>query len=71
MEGKEDLFEVVVSGVGGKFPMSEHIEELRANLNNKVNMVTDHNCRWNKGKRVRESRLVKKINSIQYSPVVF
>lgn len=50
MEGKEDIFEVVISGVGGKFPMSENIEELRKNLNNKVNMVTESDCRWNKGK---------------------
>lgn len=50
MEDKEETFEVVISGVGGKFPMSENIEELRINLNNKVNMVTEHDCRWNKGK---------------------
>lgn len=48
MEDKEKIFEVVVSGVGGKFPKSENIEELRINLNNKVNMVTNHDCRWNK-----------------------
>jgi len=49
MEDKEDIFEVVISGVGGKFPMSENMDELRINLNNKVNMVTENDCRWNKG----------------------
>jgi len=49
MEDKEDIFEVVISGVGGKFPMSENMDELRTNLNNKVNMVTENDCRWNKG----------------------
>jgi hypothetical protein len=50
MEVKEENFEVVISGVGGKFPMSENMEHLRINLNNKVNMVTENDCRWNKGK---------------------
>jgi len=49
MEDKENVFEVVISGVGGKFPMSENMDELRRNLNNKVNMVTENDCRWNKG----------------------
>lgn len=49
MEDKGDIFEVVVSGVGGKFPMSDNIEDLRINLNNKLNMVTGNDCRWNKG----------------------
>lgn len=53
MEDKEGNFEVVISGVGGKFPMSENIEHLRINLNNKVNMVTENDCRWNKGKFIR------------------
>uniref|UniRef100_A0A2S2QQD5 Fatty acid synthase n=1 Tax=Sipha flava TaxID=143950 RepID=A0A2S2QQD5_9HEMI len=48
MEVKEENFEVVISGVGGKFPMSENMEHLRINLNNKVNMVTENDCRWNK-----------------------
>ncbi|XP_026815045.1 fatty acid synthase-like isoform X2 [Rhopalosiphum maidis] len=48
MEDKENVFEVVISGVGGKFPMSENMDELRRNLNNKVNMVTEYDCRWNK-----------------------
>ncbi|CAI6344354.1 unnamed protein product [Macrosiphum euphorbiae] len=48
MKDKEDIFEVVISGVGGKFPMSENMDELRINLNNKVNMVTESDCRWNK-----------------------
>ncbi|XP_050431818.1 fatty acid synthase-like [Adelges cooleyi] len=47
-KNKEDSFEVVISGVGGKFPKSENIEELKTNLFNKVNMVTSNDCRWNK-----------------------
>lgn len=53
MEDKEDIFEVVISGVGGKFPMSENIEDLRINLNNKVNMVTENYCRWDKGELLK------------------
>lgn len=49
MGDKGEIFEVVVSGVGGKFPMAENIEDLRINLNNKVNMVTENECRWKKG----------------------
>lgn len=49
MGDKGEIFEVVVSGVGGKFPMAENIEDLRTNLNNKVNMVTENECRWKKG----------------------
>lgn len=45
MECKEGHFEVVISGIGGKFPMSENIEHLRINLNNAVTMVTKNYCR--------------------------
>jgi len=57
MEDKEDIFEVVISGVGGKFPMSENIEDLRINLNNKLNMVTEDNCKWNKSKNFDFARI--------------
>lgn len=60
MEDKEETFEVVVSGVGGKFPMSENIEDLKINLNNKVNMVTENDCRWNKGEFAVKNRNVLK-----------
>lgn len=49
MADKEKMFEVVISGVGGKFPKSENIEHLKMNLCNKVNMVTENDCRWAKG----------------------
>jgi len=57
MEDNKDIFEVVISGVGGKFPMSDNIEELRINLNNKVNMVTENDCRWNRGKFTKNNLL--------------
>lgn len=65
MENKEKLFEVVISGVGGKFPMSENIEELKNNLNNKVNMVTDDDSRWNKGMLKQQFQIGFKSNFIR------
>lgn len=56
MEDKEETFEVVISGVGGKFPMSENIDELKENLISKVNMVTD--SRWKKGKLIKHKILI-------------
>lgn len=60
MDDKGNIFEVVISGVGGRFPKSENMEHLKANLNNKVNMVTDNDCRWDKGKFRVTMLLVKR-----------
>lgn len=50
MDVEEDLFEVVISGVSGKYPLSEDIEELRENLLAQKCLVTEDDCRWNRGK---------------------
>lgn len=41
--------EIVISGISGRFPESKNVEELKNNLLNKVDMVTDDNRRWKLG----------------------
>jgi hypothetical protein len=41
--------EIVISGVAGYFPESENVYDLRDNLMNKVDMVTDDDRRWKLG----------------------
>jgi hypothetical protein len=41
--------EIVISGVAGYFPESENVYDLRDNLMNKVDMVTDDDRRWKMG----------------------
>jgi hypothetical protein len=41
--------EIVISGVAGYFPESENMYDLRDNLMNKVDMVTDDDRRWKLG----------------------
>ena len=53
MDNEEDLFEVVISGISGKYPLSEDIEELKENLLAKKLLVTEDDCRWNTGKNFR------------------
>ncbi|KYN01849.1 Fatty acid synthase [Cyphomyrmex costatus] len=38
--------EIVISGIAGRFPESKNVEELKNNLLNKVDMVTDDDRRW-------------------------
>ncbi|KAL6257977.1 hypothetical protein P5V15_011573 [Pogonomyrmex californicus] len=38
--------EIVISGIAGRFPESNNVEELKKNLLNKVDLVTDDNRRW-------------------------
>ncbi|XP_011878072.1 PREDICTED: fatty acid synthase [Vollenhovia emeryi] len=38
--------EIVISGIAGRFPESKNVEELKDNLLNKVDLVTDDNRRW-------------------------
>ncbi|KAL6257976.1 hypothetical protein P5V15_011572 [Pogonomyrmex californicus] len=38
--------EIVISGIAGRFPESDNVEELKKNLLNKVDLVTDDDCRW-------------------------
>lgn len=38
--------EVVISGISGRFPCSNNMNEFKMNLFNKVDMVTSTNNRW-------------------------
>jgi fatty acid synthase, animal type len=38
--------EIVISGVSGRFPRSDNMDELAFNLYNKVNMLDDEEIRW-------------------------
>ncbi|XP_075210568.1 fatty acid synthase-like [Lycorma delicatula] len=42
-------YEVVISGVGGKFPEADQIDELKEKLMNKCNLVTVDDRRWQQG----------------------
>ncbi|XP_065203846.1 fatty acid synthase-like [Planococcus citri] len=48
MDTEEELYDVVISGVSGKFPSCDNLDELKQKLLEKINLVTDQNCRWNK-----------------------
>jgi len=41
--------EIVISGIAGRFLESKNVEELKNNLLNKVDMVTDDDRRWKLG----------------------
>ena len=41
--------EVVISGMAGRFPQSDSVEEYSTNLYNKVDMVTEDDSRWEPG----------------------
>ena len=41
--------EVVISGISGRFPESDNMTELKENLFNKKDMVTDDDRRWKLG----------------------
>lgn len=49
MDKEEELYDVVISGISGKFPSCDNLEELKQSLANKVNLVTEKNCRWDRG----------------------
>lgn len=38
--------EIVIAGVAGRFPESDNIDELRDNLLNNVDMITEDDRRW-------------------------
>lgn len=38
--------DIVIAGMSGRFPISDNVEELAANLYNKVNMVDESEIRW-------------------------
>jgi len=41
--------EIVISGIAGRFPESKNVVELKNNLLNKVDMITDDDRRWKLG----------------------
>lgn len=43
--------EVVITGISGRFPESRNIIELKNNLMNKVDLITDNSERWGQGNR--------------------
>ena len=41
--------DIVISGMSGKFPKSNNLDEFKYNLYNGINMATDDSSRWDKG----------------------
>jgi fatty acid synthase len=41
--------EIVISGIGGRFPESDTVDEFAQNLYNKVDMITVDDRRWPTG----------------------
>lgn len=41
--------EIVISGIAGRFPNSDNVEEFKNNLLNKVDLITDDDRRWKLG----------------------
>ena len=42
--------DIVISGVAGRFPESDTMDEFAANLFNNIDMITEDDRRWPKGK---------------------
>ena len=42
--------DIVISGIGGRYPESDSVDEFADNLYNKVDMLTLDNRRWRQGK---------------------
>ncbi|KAJ8668384.1 hypothetical protein QAD02_010047 [Eretmocerus hayati] len=56
--------EIVISGMAGRFPESDNIEELHQNLLNKIHMVTNDDRRW-KLDHPNTPRATGKINHLE------
>lgn len=41
--------EIVISGIAGRFPNSDNMNQLRENLFNKINLSTEDHERWKLG----------------------
>lgn len=41
--------EIVISGIAGRFPDSDNMEEFKTNLLNKVDLISDDDRRWRLG----------------------
>ncbi len=44
--------DIVISGVGGRFPESDTVDEFAQNLYNKVDMIVDDDRRWPTGQLI-------------------
>nr|XP_050845903.1 fatty acid synthase-like [Vespula vulgaris] len=62
--------EVVISGIAGRFPESNNVEELKDNLFNCKDCVTDENCRW-KLDHPKIPNRIGKINNIEKFDALF
>ncbi|KAL2715899.1 fatty acid synthase-like [Vespula squamosa] len=62
--------EVVISGFAGRFPKSNNVEELKDNLFNGKDCITDKNCRWELDHPEIPKR-IGKINNIQKFDALF
>ena len=50
-KNRKDYFEdVVISGLSGRFPQSDNVEEFTKNLFEGVDMISESNDRWPVGK---------------------
>ncbi len=44
--------DIVISGLGGRFPESDTVDEFAQNLYNKVDMIVDDDRRWPTGQPI-------------------
>jgi hypothetical protein len=51
--------EIVISGIGGRFPESDTVDEFANNLYNKVDMIVDDDRRWPKGNKIQLNLIFK------------
>ena len=54
--------EIVISGIGGRFPLSNNTDEFASNLFNNIDMITEdeNNERWSKSKSLKYFFLILK-----------
>jgi fatty acid synthase len=45
--------DIVISGMGGRFPESDTVDEFANNLYNNVDMIVDDDRRWPKGNKIQ------------------
>ncbi len=45
--------QIVISGIGGRFPESDTVDEFANNLYNKVDMIVDDDRRWPTGQKIQ------------------
>ncbi|KAJ8668370.1 hypothetical protein QAD02_010033 [Eretmocerus hayati] len=70
--GNNSPEEIVISGMAGRFPESDNVEELHRNLISKVDMVTDDDRRWTTAhpdipKRTGKVRNIEKFDALFFS----